>query len=349
MSDTPRFPDVFAELLAGPVSGDTVRRVFDAIFAGAWLPTQIAAFVAGLRLRGESPEVIGAAALAMRSVMVPVAHGLPKVLDTCGTGGDGHGTLNVSTGAAVLVAAAGIPVAKHGNRAASSRTGSADVLEALGIPLDLPPAASAELLREVGIAFLLAPVHHPAMRHAAPVRKELGIRTLFNSLGPLCNPAGATHQLLGAAEEPMRTILAETLRALGSTHAWVVRGTDGLDEVSPCATTRVAVVTPTSVTQTEVAPEDFGLPRLGIDALRGGDAEENAAALEQVLSGRPHPATDAFVLNAAAALVVAEDLAPKGATDRIRSVLASGAAARTLSEWRKAAILRKSSAAVTPR
>lgn len=348
MSDAPRFPDVFAELLAGSLSGNTVRRVFDAIFAGAWQPTQIAAFIAGLRLRGESPEVITAAALAMRGAMVRVEHGLPKVLDTCGTGGDGLGTLNVSTGAAVLAAAAGVPVAKHGNRAASSRTGSADVLEALGIPLDLSPKHSAELLREVGIAFLLAPAYHPAMRHAGQVRKELGIRTLFNSLGPLCNPAGATHQLLGAAEESMRSILAQTLRELGTTRAWVVRGTDGLDEISPCATTRIAVVTPASVTEMEIAPEDFGIGRLSMDALRGGDAAENASALEHVLSGRPHPATDAFVLNAAAALVVADDLLPKAATDRIRGVLGSGAGARTLEAWRNAAKLRKSAATASP-
>ncbi len=348
MNDAPRFADVFSEMTAGPPSAATVRRVFDAILAGQWSPTLIAAFVTGLRLVGESSEVIASAVTAMRSAMVRVEHGLPKVLDTCGTGGDGHGTLNLSTGAAVIAAAAGVPVAKHGNRAASSRAGSADVLEALGIPLDLTPTQSAELLREVGIVFLLAPVYHPAMRHAAQARKELGIRTIFNCLGPLSNPALATHQLVGAAEEPLRPILADTLRALGTTRAWVVRGTDGLDEVSCAAPTRVSVVSPSGTSELQIAPEDFGLPSLPLSALRGGDARETAAALEIVLSGKPHPATDAFILNAAAALVVADDMTPRAAADRAREVLASGAAHRLLETWRSAALQRKSPAAGAP-
>src|SRR6185503_15930044 len=171
--------------------------------------------------------------------MIPVEHGLPRVLDTCGTGGDGLGTQNLSTGAAIIAAATGIPVAKHGNRAASSRSGSADVLEALGVPIDLPASDAAELLREAGIVFMLAPTHHPAMRHAGQARRELGIRTIFNCLGPLANPARATHQLIGAADHALRPVMAETLHALGTKRAWVVRSEDEFDEVSPSAPTRV--------------------------------------------------------------------------------------------------------------
>ena len=337
MSEAPRFPDVFAELLGGNLSPGTVRRVFDAILAGEWTPVQIAGFVSALRVRGETPEIVAAAAQAMRAAMVRVPHGLPRVLDTCGTGGDGLGTVNLSTGAAIVVASLGVPVAKHGNRAASSRAGSADVLEALGIPIDLPPAAAGPLLEKVGITFLMAQVHHPAMRHAAPARRELGIRTIFNCLGPLSNPAGATHQLVGAAEEPLRRLLAETLRSLGSVRGWVVRGVDGMDEVSPTGPSRVAAFTQAGVTELEIAPEDFGLAPIPFEALRGGDARENAAILEKVLAGEPHPSLSGFVINAAAALVVADDLPPRAAAARVQEALASGAAGRLLVRWRDAA------------
>ncbi len=236
------FPHVFEELAsqAGPRPA-TLRAAFDAIFAGAWTPVQIAGFAVALRLRGEDADTIAAAAEAMRAVMIPVAHGLPIVVDTCGTGGDGKGTINVSTAAAVVVAAVGLPVAKHGNRGVSSRSGSADVLEALGVPIDVPIARHPEILRAAGITFLFAPAHHPALRHStAPARRELAVRTIFNALGPVSNPARATHQLIGAYEDRLRPILAETLGRLGSTHAWVVRGEDGLDEVSPCGPTRVS-------------------------------------------------------------------------------------------------------------
>jgi anthranilate phosphoribosyltransferase len=341
MSDSPRFADVYAELLAGTPSASTIRRVFDAIFSGAWTPMQIGAFVAALRIRGETAEIVAAAAEALRSAMVPVAHDLPRVLDTCGTGGDGLGTLNLSTGAAIIAAAAGVPVAKHGNRAASSRTGSADVLEALGIPLDLSANDSAQVLRDAGIVFMLAPTHHPAMRHAGVPRKELGIRTIFNLIGPLANPARATHPLVGAPDESMRKVMAETLRSLGTVRAWVVRGTEGLDEISPAAETRVSIVTPGGITEQEVAPEDFGLPRSTLSDIRGGEPSENARVLERVLSGAAHASTNAFVLNAAAALVVSEDISPTTATDRVRQVLATGAASRLLSRWREIAVARR--------
>jgi len=271
------FHEVFEEVAsaAGP-RPETLRRAFDAVFAGAWTPVQIAGFAVALRLRGETADTIAAAVEAMRAVMIPVDHGLPLVMDTCGTGGDGLGTLNLSTAAAVVVAAAGLPVAKHGNRSVSSRTGSADVLEALDLPLDVPAARHPEILRAAGITFLFAPAHHPALRHSGPARRELGVRTIFNALGPIANPARATHQLIGAYEDRLRPILAETLGRLGSRFAWVVRGEDGLDEVSPFGPTRVAELSSGEVRERLVVPEDFGLTRSPPGALAGGDAREGA-------------------------------------------------------------------------
>ncbi len=338
MSDDLRFADVFTEL-SGPdgISAASVRRVFDAILAGQWTPVQVAGFVVALRLQGEPPDVIAAAAQAMRAAMVPVDHGLERLLDTCGTGGDGQGTLNLSTGAAIIAAAAGTPVAKHGNRAVSSQAGSADVLEALGIPLDVPPNRAASILREVNIAFLMAPAHHPAMRHAVVARKELGVRTIFNCLGPLASPARVTHQLVGAYDDALRETFAKTLRELGTQRAWVVRGTDGLDEVSPFGPTRVTELSGGEIRERTVTPETFGLTPSPAGAITGGDAATNAETLTQVLSGQAHPATDAFLLNAAAALVVAESLEPKAALEHARQTLASGAALRTLERWRELA------------
>jgi anthranilate phosphoribosyltransferase len=340
--DGPRFADVFAQIVsADGISPRSLRRVFDAILAGQLTAAQIAGLVVALRMKGESAELIAAAAEAMRAAMIHVEHDFETVLDTCGTGGDGSGTLNLSTGAAIIAAAAGVPVAKHGNRAQSSRTGSADVLEALGIPIDLPASAAAEILREAKITFMMATVHHPAMRHAGPARRELGIRTIFNCLGPLANPARATHQLLGAYDDALRPRLAETLRALGTRRAWVVHGTDGLDEVSPCAPTKVSEVGPGTLVELEIAPEDFGLARTSRDAIAGSDAAANARALEQVLSGADHPARTAFVLNAAAALVIALGLEPRSAADRAQQALASGAARTTLERWRDGAERRR--------
>ncbi|HEY6559622.1 MAG TPA: anthranilate phosphoribosyltransferase [Polyangiaceae bacterium] len=345
MSSAAKFSEVFGELTSpGGITPETVRRVFDAILRGEWTPVQVSGLIVALRLRGESAETIAAAAEAMRDAMVAVEHDLPCVIDTCGTGGDGLGTLNLSTGAAIIVAACGVPVAKHGNRAVSSRAGSADVLEALGIPLDLPASRASDVLREVNIAFLMAPVHHPAMKHAVQARRELGIRTLFNCLGPLANPARATHQLLGAYDDTLRDVLARTLRALGTQRAWVVRGADGLDEISPAGPTRVTELDGASITELVVAPEDFGIRPLPHSAISGGDAVFNAAALRTVLAGDDHPATDAFVLNAAAALVVAKRMAPKQAADSAREALASGQARRLLERWLGATQSAKSSA-----
>lgn len=336
MNSSVQFPQIFEEIVsARGLSPESARRGFDAIFLGAWSPIQISGFLTALRARGETAEVIAAAATAMRAAMIQVEHDFDRVLDTCGTGGDGSGTINLSTGAALIAAAAGIPVAKHGNRAVSSRAGSADVLAALGIPLDLQPQHAARILKQAGIVFLLAPSHHPAMRHAMPARKDLGIRTIFNCLGPLCNPAKATHQIVGAYSDTVRTVMAETLALLGSKRAWVVRGVDGLDEVSPYAETKVSELTDGRVSEIEIAPEDFGIPRSKPGAAAGGSAEENAKIIEAVLAGGDHPSRDAFILNAAAALVVGLELTPKAAADRAREILAKGDAKKVLDRWRQ--------------
>jgi anthranilate phosphoribosyltransferase len=247
------------------------------------------------------------------------------------------GTLNISTAAAVVVASCGVVVAKHGNRAASSKAGSADVLEALDIPLDVPAREHATVLREAGITFLFAPAHHPAMRHAAQARRELGIRTIFNMLGPLANPARATHQLIGTYDHAIRPIMAETLRSLGTERAWIVRGDDGLDEVSPSGPTRVTELDDRGIHERVVTPADFGLAPIAPSAIEGGDAQHNARAIESILGGQAHPARPAVVLNAAAALVVARRLDPRAAAEEADRALASGRARATLERWRAAA------------
>jgi anthranilate phosphoribosyltransferase len=333
------FGVLFARLLARePISALEVRSAFDAILTGGWTPIQVGAFAIALRMRGESAEEIVAAVEAMRAAMVVVEHGLPVVVDTCGTGGDGAHTLNLSSAAAVVVAACGIVVAKHGNRSASSRCGSADVFEALGIPMDLPPARHAEVLREAGITFLFAPAHHPALKHAAQARRELGTRTIFNALGPLANPARATHQLIGVYDDTLRTMTAQALSQLGSRRAWVVRSEDGLDEVSPSAPTRVSEVAEDgSVGERTVTPEDFGLERVARSAIAGSDVDGNARALRAIIDGEKHPARGAVVLNAAAALTVATGDDLRTCAERARAAIDGGAARTTLDRWRRVA------------
>jgi anthranilate phosphoribosyltransferase len=332
------FPDVLARLLtSAPIAKGDVRSAFDEILAGRWTAVQVGAFAVALRMKGESAEAIVAGAEALRATMAVVEHDFPIVVDTCGTGGDGAQTLNLSSGAALVVAACELPVAKHGNRSASSRCGSADVFEAMGIPIDLPPARQADVFREAGIAFLFAQAHHPALRHAALARRELGTRTIFNALGPLANPARPTHQLVGVYDDSLRPIAARALGLLGVRHAWVVRGLDGLDEVSPCAPTRVSDwnVAEGEVRERIVTPEDFGLHRLARDAVVGGEVEENARALDAIISGEPHPARDAVLLNAAAALAVATGDELRACTERARRAIDSGAARETLERWRR--------------
>jgi anthranilate phosphoribosyltransferase len=346
MTPPPSFSQVFAELKAERAMSPLVaRRVFDSIFAGGWTPVQIGAFLVSLELLGQTSGVLGAAAKAMRARMLEVKHDLPLVLDTCGTGGDGKNSVNISTGAAIIVAAAGVPVAKHGNRSATSRTGTAEVLSALGINTELPPSAAAEVLGAANIAFLLAPEHHPAMKYAAAPRRELGVPTIFNLLGPLTNPASATHQLVGTFSEELRPVMASALGTLGTKAAWVVRGEDGLDELSPFGPTRVSALSGGKVEEFVVSPEDFGVPRSPPHAIDGGDANQNAGILLEVLSGRAHPARHALVLNAAAALALAKGLGFVEAARLAQQVLDSGRARETLERWRAATRVKRE---VTP-
>ena len=334
------FGAVLGKLVAGDaLSPGEVRGAFDAIFAGAWTPVQVGAFALALRMRGESAETIVAAAEAMRSAMTVVDHGLDHVVDTCGTGGDGASSVNISSAAAIVVAACGYSVAKHGNRSVSSRCGSADVVEALGIPIDVAPSRQADVLREAKIAFLFAPAHHPALKHASLARRELGTRTIFNALGPLANPARATHQLVGVYDDRLRAIAARALGDLGVVRAWVVRGEDGLDEVSPCAPTRVSeLLASGEVVERVVTPEDFGVARSERASISGGDARANADAIERILDGRPEPARDAVVLNAAAALAVASGDELRDCVARARAALDGGAARGVLEQWRRVAL-----------
>lgn len=275
------------------------------IMAGEATPAQIAALVTALRFKGESVDEIAGLARVMRlrsvHVQTPFA-----VVDTCGTGGDESGSINVSTAAAIVASAAGARVAKHGNRAMSSRAGSADVLEALGVRLDLRPDAVARCIDEIGIGFMFAQAFHPAMRHAAAPRREIGIRTVFNILGPLTNPARARHQVVGVADAALLPKMAGALAALGSRHALVVHGHDGIDEVSIGGPTAVTELVGGSVKEYEVTPEEAGLERAPREAIAGGSPEENATAIRRVLEGERGPRRDVVLLNAAAALMAAD-------------------------------------------
>jgi anthranilate phosphoribosyltransferase len=298
------------EALALAVAGDEVpgpllEEAFGAIADGKATPAQIAALLVALRTKGETVGEIVATARALRARAAGSPAAVPDAVDTCGTGGDGAGTFNISTAAAFVVAGAGVPVAKHGNRAASSRTGSFDVLEALGVTIDLDVDRSAAILAEIGIAAFFARTAHPAMRHVAPVRQELGIRTLMNCLGPLLNPVGVRHQLVGVYEGALVEPLATALGELGARRALVVHGADGLDEITTTAETSAALLSDGAVRTLEIRPEDVGLPRADASALAGGDAAENAAIVRAVLGGEPGPRRDIVVLNAGGALWVA--------------------------------------------
>jgi anthranilate phosphoribosyltransferase len=345
MTPPPSFSQVFAELKSERAMSPLVaRRVFDSILAGGWTPVQIGAFLVSLELLGQTSGVISAAAKAMRARMVEVKHRFPLVFDTCGTGGDGKNSVNVSTGAAIVVAAAGIPVAKHGNRAATSRTGTADVLAALGVVVDLSPVAAAEVLETANITFLLATEYHPAMKYALAPRRELGVPTIFNILGPLINPAGATHQLVGTFGDELRPMMAAALGSLGSKAAWVVRGEDGLDEISPFGPTRVSALSGGKLEELVVTPEDFGLTRSPPHAIDGGDAGRNASILLEVFSGKPHPARTAIVLNAAASLAIARGIGLREAALQAQRVLDDGAARGCLECWKTASRAKATSA-----
>jgi anthranilate phosphoribosyltransferase len=276
-----------------------------AIMSGHATPATIAAFLVGLAMKGERPEEIVGLAETMRAQAVAFETGGRDVFDTCGTGGDRSGTFNISSAAALVIAACGVPVAKHGNRSVSSRCGSADVLEALGVNVATSPAGAERCLDEAGIAFLFAPTFHPSMRHAGPTRRELGLRTAFNLLGPLTNPARPRRQLVGVPRPELTQLLARSLQLLGSDRAWVVHGADGIDEISPTGYTKVSECRAGSVRTFYVHPSDFGLRKVPLDALAGGDATENAGIVRSVLAGDPGPRRDAVVLNAGAGLFVA--------------------------------------------
>jgi anthranilate phosphoribosyltransferase len=296
-------------LIGQVASGATLSRelayeAFDSMMSGEVTPAQIGALLMGLRVRGETVEEITGAVTAMRAKMLAV-DAPDDAVDVVGTGGDASGSFNISTCAAFIVAGAGVPVAKHGNRALSSRSGSADVLTALGVKIDIAPETISDCIRTAGIGFMFAPAHHPAMKHVGPTRVELGTRTIFNLLGPLSNPASVKRQMVGVFSRQWVEPLAHVLKNLGSVHAWVVHGSDGLDEITMSGPTAVAALQHGAVTTFDIVPEDLELARVKPDALRGGDATANAEALKAVLEGRAGPYRDVAVLNAAAALVVA--------------------------------------------
>ena len=278
-----------------------------AILGGEASQPQIAAFLVGLRMKGETVDELVGFACAMRQMAVPVDARFPgePLLDTCGTGGDGAATFNISTVAAFVVAGAGVRVAKHGNRSISSRCGSADLLEAMGIDIALPPAAAARAIREIGIGFLYAPGIHTAMRHAQPVRVDLRMRTVFNLLGPLTNPAGADAQLAGAPSPPAAGLIASALAALGLRRGFVVHGSDGLDEITTTGPTLAFSIDGARVERLSLAPADFGVPAAPAEALKGGDKSRNAAIANAVLAGCPGPQREVVLVNASAALVAA--------------------------------------------
>jgi anthranilate phosphoribosyltransferase len=313
---------------------------FAVVMRGEASPVQTAALLMGLRAKGETAEELAGAAMALRCAMVRLETGDPeRLVDTCGTGGGRVGTLNISTAAAFVVAGAGVPVAKHGNRSYTSRSGSADVLEALGIAIDQSPADAIATLRSIGLTFLFAPNYHPAMRHVGPVRKELGVPTIMNLIGPLVNPAGLVRQVIGVSEGSKAPLVAEALRVLGARHALVLHAHVGMDEISPSGSTTVWEISNGEVDTWEVDPAKFGLACNELDALSGGEPFENAGRIERLFSGDGEPAVRcAVLLNAAAALFVSDNgWSFEEAIDRGRESLDTGAAAAVLAGMRVAA------------
>jgi anthranilate phosphoribosyltransferase len=304
--------EAIAQLLEGrPLERAQARSVMDEIMRGEATPAQIGGFLIALRGKGETADEIAGCAEAMREHVLPVRSGRDDLVDTAGTGGDGAHTLNISTAAALVAAAAGAAVAKHGNRAVSSACGSADVLEALGFDLELSPERIAGSIDELGFGFMFAPTHHPAMRHAAPVRRELATRTVFNVLGPLTNPAGARAQVVGVYAPGLVRTIAEVLAALGARRAFVVHGAGGIDELSPAGPNLVCEVAGGTVVERTIDPEDLGVPRCDPAELRGGTPAENAAAIREIFAGGDGGRRSAILLNAAGAIAAAghaEDL-----------------------------------------
>src|SRR5579871_2520441 len=322
---------IIAKVATGAtLSRDEAASAFDRMMSGEATPSQLGGLLMALRVRGETIDEITGAVSAMRAKMLKVK--APRdAIDVVGTGGDGSGSVNVSTCASFIVAGAGVPVAKHGNRALSSRSGAADVLAALGVKIDISPQQVSRCVKEAGIGFMFAPAHHPAMKNVNPTRVELGTRTIFNLLGPLSNPAGVTRQVIGVFSAVWLEPMAEVLRNLGSLRVWIAHGSDGLDEITTTGPTRVVELKDGSINAFEITPEDAGLARAKPDALKGGDPEHNAQALLGVLDGGVGAYRDIALLNAGAALMIA------GKASSLREAVAlgdaavrSGAARRTL-------------------
>ncbi|MDF1846123.1 MAG: anthranilate phosphoribosyltransferase [Parvibaculaceae bacterium] len=325
------FKSLIAKVADGhALSSGDAEAAFDAMMSGEATSGQIGAFLMALRVRGETVDEITAGAKIMRSkaVQVPAPS---NAIDTCGTGGDASGTYNISTAASFAVAACGVPVAKHGNKALSSKSGSAEVLEKLGVKLDIGPDQIRRCIDEAGIGFMFAPAHHSAMKHVGPTRAELGTRTIFNLLGPLSNPAGAKFQVVGVFDDKWVEPLAHVLKNLGSTRVWIMHGSDGLDELTTTGLSRVAELKDGNVSTFEVTPEKVGLPRAAAADLKGGDPDENTAALLRLLDGETGAYRDIVALNAAASLVVAGK-APtlKDGVQMAGDAIASGAAKAAL-------------------
>jgi anthranilate phosphoribosyltransferase len=316
------------------LSLEEMAEVIDRVMQGACAQEQIALLLTALAAKGESVEEIAGAAQAMRKHMTPIRHARQVVVDTCGTGGDGSGTFNISTAAAIVTAAAGLPVAKHGNRSMTSRSGSADVLAELGVRVEAPVEVVERCLNELGICFCFAPLLHPAMKHVAPVRRKLGFPTIFNLLGPLCNPAGAPFQLLGVGKPELQPKMAAALARLGTRHALVVCGEDGLDEVTLGGATSVLDIQNGEVTSFRWHPGDFGLSAAGRETMLIDGPRASSQVIDRVLSGVRGPCRDVVLLNAAAALWTAGiDASPADCRLRAAEAIDSGAARRLLSRW----------------
>ncbi|HEX8055983.1 MAG TPA: anthranilate phosphoribosyltransferase [Novosphingobium sp.] len=321
-------PDVTA-----PLAEDEAEHAFAAMLDGQVADEEIARFLVELSDRGETASEIAGAARAMRARMIPIA-APANAIDVCGTGGDGHHTLNVSTAVALVVAACGVPVAKHGNRAASSKAGAADTLEALGLNLDRAAETAEATLGDFGICFLFAGKHHPAMGRIMPIRKSLGRRTIFNLMGPLANPAGTARQLVGIARPAYVPIYAEALARLGTERSFVVSGDEGLDELSLAGGNEVAVVGPEGFTMQRVSAADAGLVSAPVEAIRGGDPQYNAEALRRLLLGEPGAYRDAVLLNAAGALIVAGEIADwRAGVEEAAEAIDKGLAKSLLDCW----------------
>ena len=287
------------------LTGEEMRGTMNVIMSGGATPSQLGAFLMGMRVKGETVVEIAAAVSIMRERMVQV-EAPANAVDIVGTGGDGAGTLNISTASAIVVASTGVPVAKHGNRALSSKSGAAEVLQALGVKIDLTPEQISRSIAEIGLGFMFAPAHHPAMKHAGPTRQELGTRTMFNLLGPQSNPAGVHRYVLGVYAEEWVEPVAAALLANRAVKAWVVHGSDGLDEITITGPTHIASIAGGSLTTFTIAPEDAGLSRAAPEDIKGGDPQHNAAALTALLDGARSAYRDIVLLNSAAALIVAD-------------------------------------------